>query len=211
MARRVQREIPGAAKRVAENVRQALEHLFGECLNASSIGPSTDSVAAIACAVQAMAESDDVEGLHQMAVASRAYLRKKGLPTIAPEPHEVIRGMVRDAEAALAKPENADMTTRILGGWMTHWGLRAFGPPDAYEAAKATDDIADRHEDWSWAPQHVFRRVKPLVTKALQAGVDAEGLVVATLVGYGLGRKRARDLVKSAFRNEARSPKTRRG
>jgi hypothetical protein len=211
MARRAQREVPGSSNQVAQNVLDAVDHLVEECLNAAGIGAPTEAVAAVAYAIQAMATSNDTAGLNKLAGSARAYLRKLRLPTIAPEPHEVIRGMVRDAERALAKCENSNMTTRVLGMWMPQWGLRAFGVPDAYETAKLADQLTEHYAEWSWAPQDVFRRVEPHVKKALQAGVDAEGLVVAVLVGYGMTRQRARGMVKSAFRNDSRSPKRRRG
>lgn len=208
MARRAQ--IPGASDQVADNVRKAIDHLVGECLNASSLGAPTESVSAIASALEAMAARGDGKALHEMGKVARAYLRKNGLPTIAPERSEVVRGMVQDAESAIAKAENADMTTRTLGIWMTHWGLRAFGPPPVYETAKRAGKLSERYEEWSWAPQHVFRRVFPHITKAMDTGADAEKLVIATLVGYGFARKRAAEFVNSAFRNDARSPKARR-
>jgi hypothetical protein len=192
MSRRTSQDVAGASPLVAENVREAVRKLANECINASAIGAATESVIAIVAALEAMVELADVEGMQEMTLLARSYLRKKNLPTYAPERVQVVREMLRRVEEARAAGKNLYMLVRIVSHpYLTVYGPRVFGMPAPYD---------ERDEDcaWSSAPQHVFPRVERELAKALQDGKDADAIVVGALVGYGIDRPKARKFVEAA-------------
>lgn len=176
-----------------QDVLNAVEVMYHQALHGRGTGRRSMALAAIAEALEHIVEHDDNEGwkaLDHLAKEARKYTRKHACyrelgnhprpPDIieAPTRPELIKNLVAGVEECRKNPRlsvERFLIARLLYGSAP--GTIGVYPTDGF-----------------------LERVRREVQEAITDRVDAEGIVVAALIGWGLTRRRARDWVKSAMK-----------
>lgn len=172
------------------NVAEALSKLWAESLNFDRSDDTTRAIAVVIDALEHASQAADKAGLRRLELEARRYLGTVATrlgPVVAPMRHELVRALLAAAKAELGKvyPPKA-RASAVAGALIMRAEHHLLG-------------LGER------AAVHSTARFHELATEEIRAALskreDAEDVVVALLVAYGIPRAKARrNFVQSALR-----------